>query len=183
AFKGDEFPYLEFAGYKPSIGFSGGVSLDIVLPRNNHKWSFCNELIVTMSDFHGLYVYDNYSTPVSYTTELGFTYLKINTMARFKYPIGKVFIFVNGGITNGVIISEKNYLRKDWLIGNRNYTFEEKAIPDTKKYEFGLIGGLGLKFWKLNLDLRYEYGTGISLYHSLASLTNRVYCLLGYTFN
>jgi hypothetical protein len=177
------YNYLVYADYNKSINFTAGLFFEVILPRNNGKWSVCNELILTSYQTDGSY--NDYTNENKYTytnTTFGYTYLKLNNMLRFKYPVGKLFIYLNGGISNGYAIVEKNYMKQQ----SRFYAHEEveegKALSDTRRYEFGLNVGLGTKLKRYSLEIRYEYSNGMSAYTSLKSSENKLYLLLGFKF-
>ena len=184
-FRSDAFAYLVEAGYNPSINFSSGIFFDLILPRSQGKWSINNEILFSTYKVMGSYEEyeneneNNYSVT---TTEIGCSYLKINNLVRFKYPIGHLFLFLNGGISNGFSISETNYKKKESKFYTTDRVVEELAINDTRKYEQGFILGTGLKFDKFSLEIRYEKGNGMSEYTALHSSTKRYYFLLGYRF-
>ncbi len=181
--EGDNYNYLVKAGYKSSVNFSGGLFLNLVLPRSQGKWSIYNELLYTSYQVSGSYTsYSNTTEYIIIHTTLGYTYLKLNTMVRFKYPFGKFFVFVNGGLSNGLVINEKNYARVDSKLMNQVDVYEAKALNDTRKYEIGYVVGAGAGFWKFSLDFRYERANGITVYSILGSHTDRFYCFLGYRF-
>jgi hypothetical protein len=181
-FYGD-FIYLVEAGYQPSFSFSGGLFMDIIFPRSQGKWSVNNELLFTSYNVDGKYEHyfhaNRYTT--TYTT-LGYSYLKINNMLRFKYPVGKFFLYINAGISNGMAIVEKNYAKEEsWLF--EQYRVEEaRAIDDTRKWELGYVLGIGAKFRKFSFEARYEGANGMSEYKYLKSSTYRIYTLFGYRF-
>lgn len=173
---------LGCTSYLPSNNFTSGVFLDVTLPKNRGRLSLNNELIFRSYEVSGLsdyYSVDKYSTNYS---ELGFSYLKLNNMVRYKYPVGKCFIYLNAGIFNGLAISEKNYLKIE-----RNYLTEHtedevKAIEGLRKHEQGIILGLGTKFKKLSFEVRIERGNGMSPILLLTSKTSTSFFLLGYRF-
>jgi hypothetical protein len=177
------FAYLTDAGYPPSINFTGGVFFDVILSRNRGKWSLCNELIFTSYEVDGRY--DLYSNANKYTivyTTLGYAYLKMNNMLRFKYPIGKFFLYLNTGMSNGYAIHETNYAKQEQKLFTQVRVEEGKALNDTRRYEMGFLLGLGTKFKKYSFEIRYESGNGMSTYTDLKSATMRLYFLLGYRF-
>ncbi len=75
--------YFTQTDFSHSVNFSAGLFFDLIIPRNHGKWSILNELILTSYDVSGTYKSgpENYYTQIS--SELGFIYLKINTMGRF----------------------------------------------------------------------------------------------------
>jgi hypothetical protein len=168
--------------YPKSVNFSTGLFFDIILPKKQGRLSSNNELIFTsykMSALLNYYSRDKYSKNY---TEIGYSYLKINNMLRYKYPIGSLFVFFNVGISNGFVISETNYLKIERTYYSEHTIKEVKAIDDPRKYEQGYILGLGTKYKKFSFEIRNEKANGVSNFTSLSSPTNRYYFLLGYRF-
>jgi len=182
-FSSTGFSYLVNANYDKSANLSAGVFLDVILPRNQGKWSFYNELLYSSYEVTGRYNdYEHENRYLISTTTIGYSYLKLNTMIRFKYPIGNMHIYLNAGISNGFAISETNYLLKEKKFWDIETTEEDKAISDTRKYEQGYIVGLGSKFKKFAFEIRFENGNGMSKHSSLKSSALRYYFLLAYRF-
>jgi hypothetical protein len=176
-FRGDVFTYLVEAGYNPSINLSAGIFFDIILPRNQGKWSINNEILFSSYKVTGRYEDNNSVT----TTEIGYSYLKINNLVRFKYPIGNLFLFLNVGMSNGLAINETNYKK----VESKSYpgrVVEGLALNDTRKYEQGFILGTGVKYDKFSIEIRYEQGNAMSKPAALNSSTKRYFVLLGYRF-
>lgn len=183
-FKSDAYPELAHTDYKSSINFSGGLFLDIILPRSQRKWSVYNELLFNSYSVNGIYNYFYHENSYAITyTEFGYSYLKINNMIRFKYPIQNSFIYINAGISNGFALSETNYKRNNITFYNFERIIESKALNGTRKYEQAFIMGLGTSLKKYSLEARYEIGNGMSYPDSLLnSKVRRLYILFGYTF-
>jgi hypothetical protein len=177
------FSYLINAEYNNPINFTAGLFFEVILSRNNGKWSIGNELIITSYKVDGQYnVYTNENQYTYIHTTLGYTYLKMNNMLRFKYPVGKLFIYLNAGISNGYAIIEKNYLKQESKFYSQESVEEGKALYDTRRYEVGLNVGLGTKFKRYSFEIRYESSNGMSTYLSLKSSVNKLYLLLGFKF-
>ena len=182
-FRSYAFPYLVEAGYNPSLNFSSGMFFDLILPRNQGKWSINNEIL--FSTYKVMGSYEDYKNENNYsvtTTEIGYSYLNINNLVRFKYPAGHLFLFLNGGISNGFSISETNYKKKESKFYTSDRVVEDLAINNPRKYEQGFILGTGAKYGKLSLEIRYEKGNGMSQYADLRSSTKSYFFLLGYRF-
>lgn len=182
-FSSDAFAYLVEAGYDPSINFSSGIFFDFILPRNQRKWSINNEILFSTYKVSGSY--EEYVSENRYsitTTEIGYSYLKINNLVRFKYPIGHIFLFLNGGISNGFVVNETNYKKRKSKFYTTDRVVEDLALDDTRKYEQGFILGTGIKYDRFSFEIRYEKGNGMSEYMALNSSTKRYYLLLGYRF-
>lgn len=127
-------------------------------------------------------IYENADKYTIVYTTFGYAYLKMNNMLRFKYPIGKFFLYLNSGISNGYAIIETNYTKQEQKLFSQVRVEEGKALAETRRYELGFIFGLGAKFKKFSFETRYESVNGMSTYLLLKSVANRLYFLLGYRF-
>jgi len=182
-FQTSEFlQYLESTDYNQSNNFTAGLFLDLVFPRNQGKWSLNSELLYTSYSFQGTYEFFRDERNNSKTvTELGFSYLKLNNMFRYKYPIGKAHIYLNVGISNGLVLSEKSFRRTEQTRFGTDRTDEGLAI-ESRKLEQGIIAGLGFKFNKCSIEIRGERGNGMSNSQGASSSTESYFILLGYKF-
>lgn len=121
--------------YPQSINFTFGGFLNIILPRVKNKmsmkskWSINNELVYTSYkvsrqwlDYYNSNIYTN-----TYSS-LGSSYIKLNNMLKFKYPVKKMFLYVNGGISNGIAFSETNHLKLVSQIYSNNTVSESQAV-------------------------------------------------------
>ena len=184
-FGGYDFPYLIGVDFGHSINPTYGLFFEIFPARNLRKLSISNELIYTSYNVKGYYEdikNESYYSKIS--TELAFSYLKINTTIRFKYPIGKFNVFVYAGMSNGNVIHEKNYKKTVSQFYSTVSIDEGNALKPTsiRKYEQGLLLGLGIKYNKLSLETWHEKGSGMSKIAALSCVTSRYYVLLGYRF-
>ncbi len=182
-FGGEAFPYIVNSDYQPSVNFSTGLFLDLILPRNQGKWSICNEIAISSYKTTGRFnAYEDENHYKITNTTIGNSYLKINNMFRYKHPIKGIFINLNAGFSMGYVINESNYKREE----SKYYTIvrveEGKALDEMRKYELGYILGLGFKLKKYSFEIRFEKGNGMSEYLNLKSITNRYFFLLGYKF-
>lgn len=178
-FKGKDFPHLENAEYSNSLNFTGGLFLDIVLPRDQRKWSIYNEFIYTSYKVDGNYVdiKNSYKHTIVYS-EFDYSYLKMNNMLRYKFPIGTLFAFFNAGFSNGFVINGTNNRTIESRFNSIIKVVEDKSLNETRIFEIGYILGLGTKYKKFSFEVRYEKGTGMA--YNLKSISTRYYCLLGY---
>lgn len=180
-FKGENFDYLTNANFNSSINPTLGLFGDFILKRNNGKWSLYNELYFTSYGTEGSYqkiVNENQYS--NWNVEFAYKYIKLNTMLRYTHPIGKFKVFINGGMTNGWFISEKNYKKYESVFYSQKNNDEGLALDDTRKYEQGLVIGAGLKMNKFSSELRYERGNAMSAYTALQSITSRYSILFAY---
>jgi hypothetical protein len=182
---------VEFYGYgiqylnlnNSSINPVAGIFLDIIRPRNQGKWSLNNEFIFTSFNTNSNYL--NYVSDNEYSTvnlELAYSNIKMNNMVRFKYPVGKCYIYANAGISNGYTIFEKNSQK----IVSKYYSTDKetngKLIPETRKYEQGYIVGFGARYKKYSLEIRIERSNGMTDYSELSTAITKNYVLIGYRF-
>ncbi|NOX87246.1 MAG: hypothetical protein GXO86_15035 [Chlorobi bacterium] len=94
------YQFLVNSEFEPSTYFTAAFFADIVFPRNQRKFSIENELFFNRYYFTAEYTETvNENQYTVYKTKIGVAYIKLNNMFRFKYPLGKVFIFINGGMT------------------------------------------------------------------------------------
>ncbi len=184
----EPLPKAKFANtFSPTFG----VFANIVKPRNDGRWSLCNELIYSKysttaiyNDFHSN---DNYQI---HHYSVDFTYGKINSMLRYKYPIAKFKIFADAGFSFGLIVNEKNSDNINRQYNGTNTWYKENIIINSsinfpfvsKKYELGALLGVGLNYKNVFLELRYEAGTGFTPFPALQINANRLFLLLAYKF-
>ena len=182
-FHSDDFSYLVNTNHNSSTNPAGGLFLDLILPRNQNKWSIYNEFLFSTYQVIGSHEeYENENNYSVSTTEIGYSYIKIYNLVRFKYPINNLYLFLNGGISNGFSVSETNYRKEESKFYTTDRVVEELALSETRKYEQGFVFGTGIKYNRFSLELRYERGNGMSKYSALNSSTKRYYLLLGYRF-
>ena len=158
--------------------------MDYVLARNQSKWSIYNELLFSTYTVSSHNEHHQSSEVYTiYDSKIGASYLTVNNMLRFTYPVSKeFFVFINSGFSNGYAIGETNSLTKETKFYAEPEFTNERAINDTRKWEFGILAGLGAKYKKISFETRYERGNGMSPYTLLVSKTDRLFFLFGYRF-
>jgi len=176
-------PNWEKADKNISTNFAGGLFLEIIPPRNQRKWSLCNELLFTSYNINANYE-ENTSSSLytTYNSTVGISYLKINNMIRYKYPVGNSFIYANAGISNGFGFNETSLLIRKQIFNSSEHVSEEILIEKFRKYEQGYILGIGAKHKNYSCEIRYERGNGISKSVHVVSKTQRLFFLLGFKF-
>ncbi|MCO6358339.1 hypothetical protein [Roseivirga pacifica] len=180
-FQSSVFDYLQYGKFDPSIDPTFGVSLNILFPRNLGKWSLYNDLSFTRFKTDDVYL--DYTDEVQYTyytTELAYSYLKLYNSLQFRLFIGNNRLKINGGITNGFVISETNKRFDEITFRSSFRTEEEKAISFTKKHEIGFAFGGGFEFSKYSIDLRHERSNGMTNSGAIITNLRRTYLTLGY---
>ena len=182
-FQSTEFDYLVNATYSYSINFTRGAYLDFIIPRNQGRWSVYNEFLYTNYKVNGLYEF--YHSKFNYgtvETEIGIAYVQLCHMLRFKVPVRNAFIYLNGGISNGIAYRFKNYKHEVSNFYSIIKDEEGFALDRIRPYEQSIILGMGLKYKKCSFEARYEMGNGMSSYSILNSTSTRYFLLFGYQF-
>jgi len=173
--------------FSPGYNFTGGFFFDLIKPRNHRKWSFNNELVYTAYKAERTY-YKGTQSASSYDyyyTRLKYAYIKVNSMIRFKYPVGNAYIFINAGISNGYMLSGSDYLRhviKPAWTDKETVTESKPFTNGVRKYEFGFLGGLGVRYRRYALEGRYESTGGMLDYIGLQATVSKTSLLLSYRF-
>ena len=176
----DIHEYLAHANYDSSIDPSMGIFFDVIFPRNQGKWSLYNELLFTTYELKGRFEeIESEQIQTFTTTEFSYQYMNFNNMIRFKYPIGAWFLFLQGGISNGFSLREKNYKKDEIKFYNEFRVVEGPAIKYNRSHEQGYILGTGVKRSRFSIEFRYERGNGMSDFQDLNSKTESYYFLLG----
>jgi hypothetical protein len=179
-----EFEVITGAEFKPSVFFAAGAGVDLVFPGSHGKWSFNNELMMTSyksSYQYTVFINTNYYSV--YDIEIGATYLQLNTMGRFKYPVGNSYLFINAGLVFAEAIAIRNYEKVEkHFYSSEVYIDEGKVLDDVRSYEFGFLAGLGFRHKHFTGEFRYELSNGMSAYTGLVSPVNRGFFLVGYRF-
>ncbi len=176
---------LENANFSDSYNFSGGLFLNVFLPFNKWRFSIVNELLYSsykVKTRRESYISaDDYAI---YRTEFALSYVKLNNLLRFKYPIGQTSIFINGGISNGYAFKQSNIEKGEAHFDYPPYIdyFDSRPIHRVRSYELGFIIGAGVKHKSVSLELRYEKGNGMEDYSAIQTNINRYFLLLGYAF-
>jgi hypothetical protein len=183
-FGGDpKYKTLINANYKQSTNASAGLFLNVILAGNQKKLSIYNELLYTAFEVEGSYYEAVSANQYSLTySKIGNSLLKINNMLRYKYPIKKAFLFLNGGLTTGFAITETNYIRTEYTFYSSTTVKEGQAMDSPKKLEVGFIAGLGFSLNKYDFNIRLEQSGGFSPYVTLQEHITVLYFLAGYRF-
>jgi len=179
----DAFRYLTEVNFNKSTDFTAGLFFDVIFPRNHKRWSLYNELLFTTYNFKGQYddVLDENRYKIYYT-EIGYTYLKLNSMVRYTYPVGNLFIYLNAGISNGFAINEVNEVTRESKLFSDEEIRTWDAVKNARTYEQGFLIGSGFKLKRYSFEIRYESGNGMSDILVLKSTTDRIYIMFGYRF-
>jgi hypothetical protein len=173
--------YLYDVDFDRSNNFTVGVFYDFVFPRLHERLSLQNALHITNFYLKKSYTdveYDeNYK---KYTIDIGCGQLKLFTAVKYKYPVGKAFIFGRFGITNSVWLFGANQLKTERYFWGTETVKYQDAIINPATWELGLFGGLGVSYKRFSLGIDYESGNGIA--SGKKTTDRKFYILFGYQF-
>lgn len=176
---------LAHTSFSRDFSVGGGLFLDVIRRRNEGKWSLNNELLYTSYKTEGVFYFRNTSEENYERSRclLEYSYLKLNTMIRFKYPVGSVYLFANVGISNGISVRKSDREIYESRL-NGPVQSEENSLfhGGDHGYEPGYLGGLGVKYQRFSFETRYEQTTGMLAFGDkpLRSKVERMAFLLSY---
>lgn len=172
--------------FSSSIGYYGGVSLHLVLPRKLGKWSVVNEIGYKAYKSSGSATKPgNFPYKYDYNFYFDLGYLKLYTMMKYMYTGWKVKPFLQAGMSNGYALKKTNTLTKRTYSSYSSETttgdiFEGDAF---RSYEFGVVGCVGAEYHHLGLEVRYEWSNGVSGALGIPMDVNTWFFILSYTFS
>jgi hypothetical protein len=176
------------ANYPWSKNFIAGAFYNIILPQLKSrlsykgKWSINNELIYTSYKIDGLWIdYTNENIYTNWYSTIGASFIKLNNLLKFSYPIDRCMIFVDGGISNGFSISLTDYLKEEDHVYSNTAVIESQALAYMNHLETGLILGLGSNIKNFSCEVRFERTNGMQS-ANVASRVTRGFVILGYRF-
>jgi hypothetical protein len=170
-----------------TLAGTGGVSLNLILPRTQKKWSIYNDLLYfsytanTNNLIIGQYSSTYYSNIKSY---FNFSYLKLNTMVRYTFAQSKVQPYIGLGLSNGIALKAENtYLQSNFTSGTDATLITDNMIDKIRQYEQGVILDFGFfPIKKVGINARAEISNGFSPFSSLNTSVSSLYLMLHYTF-
>jgi len=179
-----KIPYFDLLNNAKSTNFAGGLTMDILLPGNNYRWSIVNELMYTS---YTVAVHKTtYKSPDIYSDDnvrFGMSFIKLNNMLRVKFPINRASLFLNGGFANGVVISTVNNVKSISTFYSTTTTTDQLLAKQelVRKFESGFLFGLGAGFDRYTVQARGEISSSATDIGGESS-TQKAYLLLTYKF-
>lgn len=173
--------YLYGAEFDRSNNFTVGVYNDFVFPRLHERLSLQNALHITNFTLNTNYsVIENEENYTNYTVDIGCGQLKLFTAAKYKYPIGKTYIYARFGMTNSIWVFGANQLKAESYFWGTESVKYQNAIENPATWELGWFGGIGVNYKRFSLGIDYESGNGIV--SGVKTKDKKYYILLGFEF-
>lgn len=172
--KGGE-KYNLHGDYSSSTGAVAGVFVDIPFGGVTRKFSLYNELL-----------FKSYSTAANMdlsqllagdVATFKLSYVQLNIMVQYTYTKSFVQPFVHAGIGNAVVVSTK---KNDYYDASRDEHYE--AMSDLRKLEQSLVGGVGVKVSRFQLEVRGATTTGFVPKQSTSMPVNSLQIIAGVRF-
>ncbi len=171
--------------FPSSIYPSGGISLDMVLPRMRRRLSFVNDLYFTKFSTDGQIekIADANNSSITYVN-IEYAHIKLATLVKYKLWLSSFDLYCNVGITNGFATQAVNYKKVTSNVFSIVNESEGLFLPtdNTRKYEQGATMGLGLTKKHISAEFRFERGNGFSRNPAFGTKPTRWYVFLKYTF-
>lgn len=169
-FSGSDLPGSGI-GFSPSQAFTGGMIVDVVMPRNLNEWSIHNEISYTSFMVNG--------SSSNYNMKFGCSEVTLTDLARYAYPFGKVSVFANAGISGGVVLKYTNQIKYTHaVVGEYQYAFPPGGL---RSWNFAWVAGVGLDYKNVALEVRENWRIGFSSYADKGLKVNQMEFLVEYT--
>ena len=85
-------------------------------------------------------------------------------------------------MSNGWAIKSENSQTTITTEFGKTTTTVTPAMPDWRKYEFGIISGIGVSWWKVSAEFRYEWAQGVSPYAKISAYENTFAVVFSFIF-
>lgn len=173
--------YLYNADFDRSNNFTIGIYNDFVFQRLHNRLSLQNALHITNFYLKDSYsIIENEENYTNYTVDIGCGQLKLFTALKYKYPLGKTFIYARFGITNSIWVFGANQLKSESYFWGSESVDYRNAIANPATWELGWFGGVGVSYKRFSLGVDYESGNGIA--SGIKTNDRKFYILLGFEF-
>lgn len=150
-----------------SVNMAVGLSLNLILPRTQRKWSIYSELLYSPYNeiTHDVQTRTEYEYQITDYNAKYITFY-MNNMFRFQYPVKKAFVFSDLGLSSGYGVQKVSYLRKEVVFHSINTITEEYDRPNSTGKEFSFAFGIGLRYKGFSFETR-AYLFSLSRYYFL----------------
>ncbi len=168
--------FLTRMDFPASIDIAFGGNMEVIFNRTRNRWSLNTELI-----------YSTYSTKAEESTyfddktvNFRFDHFTLKTLFRYKRKAGPIDMFLNFGITNGILVYQQNEVFIHNTFNNQNSVSQALTFP--RRWEVGYEAGVGVMYGHFSLEYRYALANGTSSFINFSSWTNKSFFMLGYRF-
>jgi hypothetical protein len=178
---GRSYPYLTHGDFETAVSPTGGLSLNLVLPRNQGRFSINNELLFTTFKIEGTHKdYESEDIHTYTYTTFETSQVKLNTMVRMKIPINKINLRLEAGVSNAYAFSVSADRVQDIKFYTQEEIVKDQALKNKRKYEQGFLGGIGAEYGKFSFTTRFEKSNGMSQLSTLKTGVTRIYLVFGF---
>ncbi len=182
-FTGTTRPWLRDAEFSRSTDFSFGIGIESKPSGETSRFSVYNELSYHRFKTEASMLY--FSIPDFETwkhSHFDVSHLKIKVLPQYTIVNSDLKLFGNAGMGLGFIFNQKNSLITERISPSGTIIDTETALEDEsiRKFDVGIIFGLGASYKGINLKLNHEISKGISLINGLSNPSRRFYVLVGY---
>lgn len=111
---------------------------------------------------------------------VGFSYLKMQMLAKYNLVINRMRFFIGAGINIGKASADKNESISVRTLGPTDLVTRRVLIDPIEKIDFGQVISLGMGYKRYSVETRYEFGGSLSRAGGFNSTINSLYFLLGF---
>jgi hypothetical protein len=163
--------------------FTAGVSFQILLPRNRQKWSIYNEFSWKSNTNQGRYSYYLLNSKQSGTVTIKTRAVNATAMLRHSWVNKNWRPYANAGIYFDRSLQVSNRVQNQVVGSIPLQTRDEYILTDPDKFQWGVVGGVGVTIKKIMAEIRLESGNTYFYRYDLEDLQRNLVFLLGYSFN
>lgn len=168
-------------GHSTSTDFTGGVSADLILAGRASRFSLANDFLYSSYDVTVTEKSNNTGYYLKRTSRIEASYIKLHTMVRYRVPLHKAYLFFNAGMSAGYALNIKDgYVEERISNGATLSSKEGRAVASLRKIELGYVAGAGVGVNRLQMQLRYERGNGVSAFRAFSTNATRYSLIAGY---
>lgn len=179
------FEVYEQGEYSSSQNPTFGAFINLVHPRYRRRWSFYTDLSYTESRYTAVTPprIDVIGLDQEEHLTFQFNYLRLAHQLRYRFPIaGPVQGYIGLGLSHAYAVKNLHErVQIDYFpSGTRIQT--EPLFQRVKISEQGVQGSLGISFWRISLEGRYERTDGFSPVNAFGTFVERMTGLVSLRF-
>lgn len=177
------FEYLNESKFSTALKPVVGMFYELYFKRRRNKISFVNEISYNYFQTDAQYEDRKHENHIlNYDIRFNYHYVDLNTLFRVRVIKKRFNFFGNVGTTFGKLVSFENDVDLHTVFFTDERTNKITLNDKPRELEMGFLGGLGIEYNKLKLELRLEIANGISDIVGLSSKTLKGNLLVSYSF-
>lgn len=167
-------------------GYQAGIALDYRLARNSDKLTLTNELWYRRYGGDGVQQDANAGNlSQSRTIAIDLAYLNWNLLVKYRQPEKQNALVLLGGATQGWVLNDDSRVLVSRQQAGETVVSEEPFLENgpvdvLKRYNQGLMAGVGYRARNLEGTLRFELNNGLERMGNVKSSSTSVHLMVNY---